>query len=285
MLYPLVLTVALIASVLCAAECPAQGSGPTLDEVLLFHPVKYPEGDWSARNVVHQDVYFTAADQTKLHGWYCPVDDPRAVVLWSHGNAGNIALRTQWLRYLQSELKVAVFLFDYRGYGKSEGKPTVRGALQDAEAARAKLRELAKVNDRDIVLMGESLGGAIAVQLAANSPPRAIILQSTFSSLRDVATVHFPKLAWLVPKAKLDSESAIANCNATILQSHGTEDRTIPLALGKKLYQAAKMPKRFVEIEGANHNDWLTNDYIRQLDQFLADLPASGVKTSGSSEK
>lgn len=247
----------------------------SIDELLLFFPSKFPNGEWTPKDLKFQDVFFAAEDQTKLHGWYCPADNPRAVVLVAHGNAEHVASRAAWLRYLQSKAQLSVFMFDYRGYGRSEGTPTVEGAIQDAMAARTKLCELAAVKDSEILLMGESLGGAIVVQLAAKSPPKGLILQSTFSSLRDVADVHYPKLAWLVPRNKLDSVAQITAYRGPLLQSHGTADRTIPLTSGERLFRAANEPKQFVSIENADHNNWLTDAYLKQLDAFINRL--SGV--------
>jgi hypothetical protein len=159
----------------------------------------------------------------------------------------------------------------------------VEGALLDAKAARAKLRELARIEDSAMLLMGESLGGAIVVRLAADSAPRGLILQSTFSSLKDVADVHYPKLSWLVPPAKLDSLAEIARYHGPLLQSHGTADRTIPFSSCEKLFRAANEPKTFVTITGADHNNWLTEDYLRQLDEFIRRLASEGNQTSNKS--
>lgn len=241
----------------------------SIDELLLFFPTKFPTGDWTPRDLRFQDVSFSAADDTKLHGWFCPCDNPRGVLLLAHGNAGHVASRAAWLRYLQSKAKVSVFIFDYRGYGRSEGSPTVEGVMQDATAARAKLRELAHVKDSEMLLMGESLGGSVVIQLAAESAPRGLIVQSTFSSLRDVADDHYPRLSWLVPRNKLDSTTQIARYRGPLLQSHGTRDRTIPFDSGKKLFRAANEPKQFVPIENADHNNWLTEAYLKQLDEFI----------------
>jgi len=246
---------------------------PSLDELLLFFPSRFPEGNWAPTSLRYRDIWFRAADKTRLHGWYCPCDHPRATLLIAHGNAGHVASRTPWLRYLQSQAQVAAFVFDYRGYGRSEGVPTVDGILDDARAARAKLRELAAIKDADMVLMGESLGGAVVVQLAAESPPRGLILQSTFSSLRDVADVHVPKLSWLVPPGKLNSAKQVQQYRGPLLQSHGTADETVPLSSGEKLFRAANEPKEFAVIPGAGHNNWLTEMYLTRLDQFLTRLP------------
>lgn len=254
---------------LTESNSAAEKKQPSIDELLLFFPTKHPAGDWDPTGLKFHDVNFAAEDKTKLHGWYCPSESPRAVVLFTHGNAGHVASRTPWLRYLQTKAKVSVFVFDYRGYGRSEGTPTVDGAIQDAIAARAKLCELARVKDSEMLLMGESLGGAIAVHLASQSPPRGLILQSTFSSLRDVAEVHYPSLAWLVPRNKLDSVTRIATYRGPLLQSHGTADRTIPFSSGEKLFRAAYEPKEFVTIENADHNNWLTEKYLKQFDRFV----------------
>lgn len=243
-------------------------------DFLLFYPAKFPTGDWQPKELQFQDVFFQAKDGTKLHGWYCPADHPRAVMLVAHGNAGHVASRAEWIRYLQTELSVSVFMFDYRGYGRSEGKPTIRGVIQDARAARAKLCELASVEESEMLLMGESLGGAIVVQLAVDSPPRGLILQSTFSSLRDVADVHYPQLSWLVSRKVLDSVTLIQRYRGPLLQSHGSLDGTIPYTLGKKLFQAANEPKQFVTIEDAYHNNWLTGAYLKELDAFIMRVAA-----------
>lgn len=246
---------------------------PSIDETLLFWPSRFPEGDWSPQGLRFDDVFFEAADRTRLHGWYCQAERPRAVLLLAHGNAGHVASRASWLKYLQQTARLSVFAFDYRGYGRSEGTPSVAGALLDARAARAKLCELASVQDSQLVLMGESLGGAIVVQLAAESSPRGLVLQSTFGSMREVAQVHYPNLAWLVPENKLNSVRTIAAYRGPLFQSHGDRDETIPVASGRRLFDAAPGPKQWVTIEMADHNDWITEDYLRRLNQFFEALP------------
>jgi fermentation-respiration switch protein FrsA (DUF1100 family) len=251
-----------------AQEAPLK-TPPSLDDLLLFFPTKFPTGDWQPQNLQHEDVWLDAEDGTRIHGWYCPCERPRAVLLIAHGNAGNIATRCEWLAYLQDKMRVTTLIFDYRGYGRSEGVPSSEGVLQDARAARAKLRALAGVQDNEILLMGESIGGAVAAQLAAEAPPRGLILQSTFTSLKDMAKVHYPRLAWLVPKNKLDTQSALAKIRVPLLQSHGAADRTVPVNMAEQLFKAANEPKRLVAIGGADHNDWLTDQYLRELATFI----------------
>jgi len=247
---------------------------PALYDVLLFFPQKYPEGNWQPDSLKYEDVWFHASDGTKLHGWYCPCEGAKATILRLHGNGGNIAYGTDWATYLQRRFQVSVFHLDYRGYGRSEGIPTVEGALQDSRAARAKLAELAAIPESEIILMGESLGGAMAAQLAADIPPRALILQSTFPSLREIAGVHFPQLAWAVPADKLNSCEKLGTYEGPLFLSHGTADEVIPYALGEKLFEAAGGSKRWLSLPGVNHNDWLVHSYIKELESFLSDLPS-----------
>jgi fermentation-respiration switch protein FrsA (DUF1100 family) len=252
---------------------PKRTAGPSLDERLLFYPSKYPEGDWKPKGLNFEDVWFDADDGARLHGWYCPCDRPRAVVLFAHGNAGNLSHRAPLMQYLQKDLRVSALIFDYRGYGRSEGVPTVKGVLKDGRAARTLLARRAGIKESQIVLMGRSLGGAIVVQLAAESPPRGLILESTFSSFKDVAAHHYPLLAWLVPANKLNSAVKIATYKGPLLQSHGDADRTIPYALGRKLFKAANEPKSFITIPGGDHNDRQSAEYYTQLNRFIDALP------------
>ena len=127
-----------------------------------------------------------------------------------------------------------------------------------------------------MLLMGESLGGAIVVQLAAKSPPRGLILQSTFANLRSVADVDFPKLSWLVPKNKLDSVAKIVDFHGPLLQSHGSEDRTIPFASGRALFQAANKPKRFVTVQHTGHHNWLNDTCLKEFDTFITYVSSTG---------
>ena len=252
---------------------PKQAKPQTLDELLLFYPSKYPDGDWKPKGLSFEDVWFKAEDATRLHGWYCPCDKPRAILLFAHGNAGNLSQRNGLMQYFQKQLRVTALIFDYRGYGRSDGVPTVEGAFQDARAARTLLARLAAVPESQVVLMGRSLGGAVVIQLAAESPARGLILESTFSSFKDVAAHHYPRLAWLVPTSKLDSLTQIKRYKGPLLQSHGDADGTVPYSHGLKLFQAANDPKWWITIHGGDHNSPRSSDYYRQLDRFLDDLP------------
>lgn len=248
----------------------------SLDELLLFQPTRFPKGNWQPTGLKYADVWITSKDGTRIHSWYCPADNPRAVVLYCHGNGGNLAGRASTLKFLQQTTNVSVLIFDYRGYGQSDGKATVAGAIEDAKAARKELATITGVTESDIVLLGRSLGGAIAIQLAADNPPRGLIIENSFSSLRDAAREHFPKLAWLVPKNKLDSVQAIPQARCPILQCHGDGDRVVSFDSGRRLFAAAAEPKQFVTLKGAGHNDRPTDDYYREMAVFLDGLPKPG---------
>ena len=262
-------------------QTPATNDYSAIVSALLFFPEKYPTGDWRPRNLRFQDVLFRADDGTRLHGWLCKADQPRAMIFFAHGNGGNIATRVPWLTYLQTRLKVSVFTFDYRGYGRSEGVPTVDGVLQDARAARKALRDLSG-SDTNVLLMGESLGGAVVVQLAAESSPRGLILQSTFTSLRDMAELHYPLLSSLVPTNTLNSISLMSSIHCPLLQSHGAIDTVILFANGEKLFTQANEPKEFVRINGVGHNNWMTIEYLRRLNLFITKVTTNGESTNVS---
>ena len=245
----------------------------SIHELLLFQPAKFPAGDWQPEGLNYQDVWLEAEDGTRIHAWYLPADEPQAVVLYAHGNAGNLAWRAKLFKYLQEELQLTVLAFDYRGYGRSEGKPTIVGALQDARAARDELAKLASVSPEEIVLMGRSLGGAVAIHLAAEAEPRGLIVESTFTSLRDVAQKHYSRLAFVVPQDTLNNVAKIAQYDGPLLYSHGTADRVVPISLGEQLFEAAVGPKTFHRLPGLDHNTRGTPDYYRMLQQFVAQLP------------
>lgn len=250
----------------------------------VFHPVKYPDGDWKPRGLAVEDAWFTSADGTKLHGWYVPCEQPRAYVLYAHGNAGNLSHRGRILRSLKERHRVSVMIFDYRGYGRSEGEPTERGILQDARAARKWLARRAGIAESDIILMGRSLGGGVAVDLAAKDGAAGLVLQNTFTSLPDVANALMPYLPakWLM-SYRLDSLSKIKDYKGPLLQSHGDADRLIPIDQGRKLHDAAPGPKQFITVAGGGHNSPANAEFHRAFDALIERVArdSSTLQTSG----
>jgi fermentation-respiration switch protein FrsA (DUF1100 family) len=254
------------------------GSGSALDRFEnshVFFPARYPEGDWSAAGARFEDAWFMADDGIQLNGWYCAHEKPSAAILFAHGNAGNITQYADMLLNLHDRHRVSVMIFDYRGYGKSEGQPDEAGILEDARAARRWLARREKIAESDVVLLGQSLGGGVMVDLAAADGARGLVLTSTFTSLPDVAAHHLPLVpARLLMHSRLDSAAKIGKYHGPLLQMHGDHDRTIPIALGKRLFAAANEPKRFVVQPGGDHNDAWPEIYHRALEKFLTSLPS-----------
>ncbi|MBN1912382.1 MAG: alpha/beta hydrolase [Pirellulales bacterium] len=244
-----------------------------LEKSLIFFPSGPTEGNWRPTGFPWEDANFKAADGTELHGWYVPHPNPRAVVLFCHGNAGNITHRAELAEILHHRVGVSVLLFDYRGYGKSQGNPSEQGILADARAARAWLAKKAGVPEKDIVLMGRSLGGGVAVDLAADDGAKGLVLESTFTSLPDTAAHHYPWLpVRLLMRTRLDSASKIANYRGPLLQSHGDADTIVPYALGQRLFEKANQPKQFITLPGRDHNDPQDRAYYETLIRFLDGL-------------
>lgn len=251
--------------------CSGMGSySPLLpmERALLYQPER---DDGGGEHVT--DAWFTTDDGKRLHGRFFDHPQRRAVILYCHGNAGSVETWSMAAQELQQQHQCAVFVFDYRGYGKSEGTPSEEGLYQDARAARRWLAQKAGVSEKDIIVLGRSLGGGVAVDLASKDGARGLILQSTFSSLPDVAAYHVP---WLLPQLNMtqrfDSVAKIKNYTGPVLQCHGDADRLIPISQAQTLYAAAPGQKRFITIPGGGHNDPLSAAFHEALDEFLSKL-------------
>jgi uncharacterized protein len=247
-----------------------------LEETFIFVPSKLPPGSSRPPAPEVEDVWFEAADGVKLHGWYREHPFPRAVILFNHGNAGNVTNRAGILQSISRCAEASVLVYDYRGYGYSEGRPNEQGVYADARAARAWLAARAGIEPAETVLMGESLGAAVAVELAAADGCRALVLESAFTSAPDMAAVLFPFIpARLFMRNRFDSLAKIGRYRGPLLQSHGTADTIIPFEQGKRLFDAAVLahPKRFIALPQLDHNDPRPHDYYDALGEFLGQLP------------
>jgi uncharacterized protein len=244
-----------------------------LEDSLIYFPLAYPEGDWKPSGLTFEDAWFQATDGTRLHGWYVPKENARAAVLFCHGNGGNITHRVDALEMLHRRAGVSVLIFDYRGYGRSKGKPSEAGVLADAQAARVWLTAREHIPESDVVLMGESLGGAVAVDLAARDGARALILESTFSSLPDVAAYHYPFLPvrWAM-KTRFDAIAKIGGYHGPLLQAHGDADTIVPLQFGQRLFKAANEPKQFMLVPDHDHNDLMPVEFYDAVGALLEKL-------------
>jgi fermentation-respiration switch protein FrsA (DUF1100 family) len=262
-------------TLLAVVGCTSLTGGRSLEDLFVFQPQTAPHGNWVHGRGV-EDARFESADGCQLHGWFVAADRPRAVVLYAHGNAENVSDLTSVLRLYRDRLNVSVLVFDYRGYGRSAGTPSEDGVFADARAARRWLAARANVPEGDIVLAGRSLGGGVAVDLAARDGARGLILESTFSSLPDTAASHLPLLpVRSLMRTRFDSVAKIPNYHGPLLQVHGDADRIVPPALGRKLFDAANEPKWFVSVPGAGHNDPPSRAVVEALDRFFDTLPTA----------
>lgn len=242
------------------------------EETLIFPAPRVSDDRWT-KEFQQEDVQFTSADGTKLHGWYFPVADSeqsRGTLLYSHGNGDCVAWLDTLAESMRRKYALNVFVYDYRGYGKSEGKPDGVGVLADGNAAQKWLSERENIPIDEIFLMGRSLGGGVSVHLAAENGARGLILESTFSRLSDVASSQFPWIpVRLMMRTKIDSIDKIGNYKGPLLQSHGNADSLIPFEQGKALFDAANGPKEFIELDGMDHNDPQSGEYYDKLREFL----------------
>lgn len=242
-----------------------------LETSLIFRP-ETAAVSWSKpEHPDTRDVGFTSADGTKLHGWWLPPADPAAgAVLFAHGNGGNLTHRGRIAADLRRVLGTGVLLFDYPGYGKSEGRPTEQGCYAAGDAAYRWLTDEAKVPANRVVLLGESLGGGTAVELATRHDHRALVLIFTFTSLPAVAKVHY---RWLpthtLMRTRFDNLSKMGRCPRPVFILHGTADAVVPFAHGEALYAAAKEPKEFLRVEGFTHSLLLGDAFYEELKRFL----------------
>ena len=249
-----------------------------IDRAFVYFPEKGLSASPEDIGLAYEDVDFETGDGLQLHGWYIP-GDRDVTVLWFHGNAGNIAGRMTNLKRVHDELQVNVFLFDYRGYGRSQGGPSEEGLYRDAEAALAYVKSRDDLAPERIVYFGRSLGAAVAVDLATRQRPYGLILESAFPSIPYLAENNYPAFpTWLVKQfvqARYDSLNKIAGVDAPLLMLHGDNDDTVPMEAGRVLFNAAKDPKSFYVVSGAGHNDMHMvggSDYFGRLLGYLDGL-------------
>lgn len=262
--------------VLAAMTVITAGCRESVEARFIYYPARPIAGDPAQLDLQYRDVHFSAGDGVRLHGWLIPGRVP-TTLLYSHGNAGNIGDRVSIARLLVDQLGVGVFMYDYRGYGRSEGAPSETGLASDVRAARsALLRE--GVAAEHVVYFGRSLGAAVTVDLAVEQPPRAVVLESPFTSVPAMANSVLPGIGRLF-HTRWDSLAKIGKLQAPLLILHGDADEVIPYAQGQALFAAARGRKTFFTIRGGRHYQmeaaW--SDYWKAWRSFLgeAGLPAT----------
>jgi uncharacterized protein len=226
-----------------------------------------------------REVTVATEDGLRLHAWFVPAATTGRgpAVLVCNGNAGNRALRAPLAAAL-SRAGLSVLLFDYRGFGGNPGRPSEDGLAADARAAQAWLAARPEVDPRRIAYLGESLGAAVALRLAVERPPAALVLRSPFTSLSDVGRLHYPWLpVGLLLADRYPSADRVADLAVPVLVVAGEHDRIVPAALSRRLYDAAAAPKRFVLVAGADHNDAALLDGRELVGEVLRFLEGTAV--------
>ncbi|MFH1258547.1 MAG: alpha/beta hydrolase [Elusimicrobiota bacterium] len=242
-----------------------------LEQKSLYYPEKEITGIPATLGIPFEQINFKTADNKILHGWYVPAKEAKITVLFCHGNAGNISDRLHRVKFFH-ELGVIFFIFDYRGYGKSGGRPSEKGLYKDALAAYDYLVSRNDLYKDKIVVYGESLGGAVAAELCLRRKARALILQSTFSSVAKVAQPIYPFLpVKLLIAQKYDTLAKIKNIHLPKLIAHGQQDEVINFQHGEMIFQAAAHPKQFLPFPGGHNDDlYVTSEaYKKELMDFF----------------
>lgn len=237
----------------------------------IYYPSTALAGKPSDIGLEYQDLELRTADGVRLHGWLVPHPQSRLMLLFLHGNAGNISHRLDFIRVFH-DMGLAVLMLDYRGYGRSEGRPTEEGTYQDALAAWSALTQDRGTAPRDIVVYGQSLGGGVATWLAERITPGAVILESAFTSVTDMARHYYPYLpVGLLTRIRYPNIERVPRIHSPILFIHSRTDEIVPYEFGATLFAAANEPKSFLEIRGG-HNDgfYVSMDaYTRGIAKFL----------------
>jgi len=254
----------------------------------VYHPDRVLTATAAALGRPFEDVLFKASDGIELNGWFFPASTnslrAHLAMLVCHGNAGNIGDRLDTCVALLAT-GVNVFVFDYRGYGRSQGRPSEEGTYRDAQAACQWLRQK-RFPGTNIIVFGESLGGGIAAELVTRETVGGLVLQSTFTSIPDMGAELFPWLPvrWLAT-IRYDTHSKLPRLHVPVLVMHSPTDELVRFHHGKANFAAANQPKLFWELRG-DHNDPLadTQHFIAGLEKFLAMVEAGGAAGPRSAE-
>ena len=244
---------------------------------LIYYPERVLLTDPGSIGLYFENISFETSDGVELSGWFIPSDSARGVILFCHGNAGNISHRLESIQIFH-QLGLDVFIFDYQGYGQSEGKPTEQGTYKDAEAAWHYLVEERQMDPRGVIVFGRSLGGAVASWLAQSHTPGALVLESTFTSVPDVAVALYPYLpVRLLLRFRYDTAEYLGRVDCPVLIIHSRNDEIMPFSHGRRLFEIASEPKRFVEISGSHNEGFIASGehYEEGLNAFISEHIAS----------
>ncbi len=237
--------------------------------------IYFPESlylvDPSFLGLEFEEIVFETEDRIKLFGWYMPSQSTDSILLYCHGNAGNISHRLDTIKIFY-DLGISVFIFDYRGYGKSEGQPTEHGTYEDAIAAWNYLTETRLVDPARVIIFGRSLGGSIAAWLAQDKLPAGLILESTFTSLADIAAKLYPYLpVRMLLLYSYNTFEYLSQVQCPVLIIHSRDDEIIPYEHAESLFDVTNEPKQFLEIIGSHNEGFITSGerYREGIESFI----------------
>lgn len=240
---------------------------------LVYFPQQQIGQTPKAIDLDYTSVHIATSDGETLHGWWVPAPDANGTVLFFHGNAGNISHRLDYLKMFK-QLGYNTLLFDYRGYGQSSGTPSESGTYLDAQATWRYLIETQRIAPAQIVLFGESLGGAVAAWLAARENPGLLVLASTFTSVPDLAAEIYPFLPvrW-ISRFQYNTMESLKSVTCPVFIAHSPQDEIIPFEHGQQLFQVASEPKQFLTLQGGHNTGFIFMQpaWIKSLGKFMDD--------------
>ena len=241
-------------------------------ERLVYFPTSEMVATPASRGLEYEDVTFETSDEYQLHGWYVPASNATFTLLFFHGNAGNISHRLESIEQFNS-MGLNVFIFDYRGYGKSTGSPSEEGTYQDGIAAWEYLKEVKGSTAETTIVFGRSLGGPIASWLALNRQPAGLIIESTFTSLPELGAEIYPLIpVRLLSRIQYPTKEYVSQIEVPILIGHSMKDSMIPFHHGRNLYNAAREPRYWLEMMGDHNVGYLETGeaYITEISRFIS---------------
>lgn len=257
-----------------------------IEKGFIFFPDKEISQTPADAGLPFEDLYLLTQDGVRINAWFIPSPGSRKVLLWFHGNAGNLSNRVDQASILHQELRINVFMVDFREYGRSEGRVTEQGTYQDAFAAYDYLLSRTDLDREGIVVYGQSLGAAVAVELAVRRKAAGLILEAPFVSIREMARALFP---WFpvgrLLSTRYDLISQVERVQTPLLVIHGDRDEVVPYSQGWKVFEAAKPPKQIYTVQSAGHNNLYRiggQGYFQTIDRFiqgLSDSPDSNERS------
>jgi len=240
---------------------------------LIYFPSTHIDANPKSIGLRYESIIFQAEDKTKLHAWYIPKKGAKTTLFFLHGNGGNISHRLDSIRVFNA-LKMNVFIFDYRGYGDSLGSANEQNTYDDARSGWDYLLKSKNLKAEDIIIFGRSLGGTIAANLGSSVEPKGIILESTFTTTKELASHHYPFVPKSLIRFSYETTNYLKGINYPVLVIHSEDDNIIPFKYGKAVFKNANEPKTFVKIRG-NHNSGFLDSlpiYLPALKRFLREL-------------